>query len=126
MPDPILAPEVQAAASDAIAAVQLGQAVIADVKKGGATAALVDLPSLITLLQRGYSDVKAAIPLIKTGYQTTEFWLTASVFVINGVYTAVTHGKVLPLDLNLVLGGIAAVYTFARSMAKSAAVAVKK
>jgi hypothetical protein len=70
------------------------------------------------VLEAQYKDVKAALPDIKTGYQTTEFWLVVGVVALNAGYTAVT-GKALPVDSNVVLGGVVAIYTAVRGLVKS-------
>lgn len=86
-------------------------------KTGGKAAFIAALPNLVIDAKATYEDVKAALPQIKAGYQTTEFWLTAGLCVGNAVYAGVT-GKVLPFDLNVVLGGVIAVYTAIRGLVK--------
>jgi hypothetical protein len=122
MPDttPTLDPAVQAVAQDALDAVKIGQAVAAAMKAQGATGALSQIGPVVTAVQKDYSDITAALPALKAGIRTTEFYVGLAPFLVNGLYFAFAH-KTLPLDLNLVFGAVAAVYVFARSMVKSSA-----
>jgi len=63
-----------------------------------------------------YADVKAALPTIKAGYKTTEFWVTVVGVGIDSYFTAT--GKVPPIDGIAVAGAIIAVYTVVRGLIK--------
>lgn len=125
MPDTIptsatLDPKVQAVAQDALDAANLGKAVVNDAKSMSAMQAIfAHLPAIIAAGQKDIADVTAALPVIKAGWRTTEFWLAAGMFLGNSIYLMVT-GHALPVDLNVVLGAVAIIYTAARSFVKSA------
>lgn len=115
-----IAPELQPLASDVAQDISLIKQVASDVKAGGVQAALKDIPQAVSLVETEYEDVKKALPLIKAGYKSTEFWLVLAFFLGNVAYTAFT-GKNLPFDTDLVLGGVLAVYTAARGLIKTKA-----
>jgi hypothetical protein len=75
------------------------------------------LPKLISAGEKDWADVSAALPAIKAGYKTTEFWLVVAVGAGNFVYLKAT-GHPLPIDTNAVLGAVVAVYTAARALIK--------
>ncbi len=107
----------QALAQDVVDDVLLTKQLLAAFKAGGSKAALGLAPMAVAALEKDYQDVKAALPEIKAGYKTTEFWLVIAAILGNGLYLALA-GKALPIDLNVVLGGIIAVYTTARALIK--------
>jgi hypothetical protein len=109
----INATAVKTVAQDLVDDAALVHAIVAAVKKSGA-------PGLAPLAPGLIADVKAALPAVKAGYKTTEFWLTGGVVLGNGLYTLFT-GHVLPIDLNVVLGGLVAIYTTARALVKKPA-----
>lgn len=111
-------PSVKTVAQDAVDLAVLGKKVLVAYRTGGASAASALLGDVVSAIEKDYSDVKAALPSIKAGYKTTEFWLVVGVAVGNGLYTTIT-GKTLPIDLNIVLSGLVAVYAAARSLTKS-------
>ena len=111
---------IKTVAQDLVDDAILAEAIIAAVKKSGVAGLVPLAPSLIAVGKKEYLDVKAAMPSIKAGYKTTEFWLTGGLVVGNGLYTLFT-GHVLPVDLNVVLGGLVAIYTTARALMKKPA-----
>lgn len=115
-----LDPSVQAAAQDVLDAIPQIQALVAALKTGGLAGVAAQAPALIAEAEKDFTDIKAAIPVVKTGYKTTEFWLVVAVFLGNGAYTMVTK-KTLPVDLNVVLAAVVAVYTAARALVKGTA-----
>jgi hypothetical protein len=102
--------------------VELGKKLVAAYKAGGKNALISALPEAIPLLQAEFADVRAALPQIKAGYKTTEFWLTAAVVLGNGAYTTAT-GKTLPFDLNVTVAALVGVYALVRTIVKKPAVA---
>ncbi len=109
---------VQTVAQDVVDAAVLGKKVLAAYKSGGASAATALLGDVVTAVEKDYADVKAALPSIKAGYKTTEFWLVVGVFVGNGLYTAFS-GKALPIQVNAIVAGVTAIYIAARALTKS-------
>jgi hypothetical protein len=76
------------------------------------------LGEVVTEIEKDWTDISAAIPSIKSGYKTTEFWLIVGLGLGNGIYAAIA-GKALPFDLNAVLGAVIVVYTAARALTKT-------
>lgn len=110
-------PEVQTLAQDIVSAAALGKVLVADYKLNGTKGLLAHLPDVVAAVEKDFQDARAALPAIKAGYKTTEFWLVVAVVIGNGIYTVIT-GKVLPVNLNVVLGGLVAVYATARALIK--------
>lgn len=114
MTDPTLTP----LAADVTTDLQLGAQAVA-LLKAKDYAGLVKLGEAnISTVTQEIADVKAALPAIKTGYKTTEFWATMGVPLVNGIALIVTK-KPLPVDLNVVMAGLVAVYTVVRGFTKS-------
>jgi len=111
---------VKALAQDAIDAANLGKQVVTAWKSGGPAAASALLSQVISAGEKDYADLTAALPSIKAGYKTTEFWLTVGVMLLNGGY-ALVSGKTLPVDANVVLGAVVVIYTAARALVKKTA-----
>lgn len=91
---------------------------IAAYKRGGVPALLAVLPGAAEELRQDIEATLRAVPEIRAGYKTTEFWLTAGLMLGNGIYTAAT-GKVLPFDLNATLTALVGVYALARAVIKA-------
>lgn len=109
---------MQKLVTDAVTAASTARQIAADTKQVGIVQALIkDAPALIPQVQQDIKDVRAALPVIKAGYATTEFWVVAASVAIIGFYPVVT-GKPLAVDITVPLTGLAAVYTFARSLVK--------
>lgn len=126
MSDPITAPapaapvvttQTAALVSEVGGDVSLVKAALAAYKSGGVKALAAALSADVPEAERLYQQVQAALPEIKAGYKTTEFWLTVGVLSANGIYAAVT-GHALPLDTNVVLVALTSLYTVVRSIVK--------
>ncbi len=111
-------PKVQAVAQDALDAVAIGKQVIAAYKSGGAAGAAALLPKVVAAAEKDFTDAQAAMPLIKAGYKTTEFWLPVAATLIGGAYFAVT-GKDIPVNLGVCVGALLSIYTVARTLLKA-------
>ena len=86
-------------------------------KTGGAAALTQQAPSVVAAVEKDFKDVKAALPAIKAGYTTTEFWLIVAFLLGNGAYIAIT-GKTLPIDVDAVLATVLSIYASLRHVAK--------
>lgn len=114
---PTASPELQALAGAIGHDVQDLRTAIAAYKSGGKAALLASLPNLVSDVQSTFSAVKTAIPQIKAGYKTTEFWLALGFLLTNTVYMIIT-GHSFPIDVTVPIAGVIAVYTFVRALAK--------
>ncbi len=110
---------LQPLAADLGAAVPVIKNVIADVKAGGIAGALKDVPDVEKVGLALFNDGKAALPTIKAGVKSTEFWIVAGVLIVMTTFAAVGHP--LPVDVDAVLGVVAGIYTAARSLVKKSA-----
>ena len=108
-----LADDVQHAVAIAIAAVRA-------YKTDGVAGVTKQAPQVVAEVERDFVDVKAAVPTIKAGVKTTEFWLVAGFLAGNAVYVGLT-GKTLPVDVDAVLGTVLSVYAGLRHVAKTSA-----
>ena len=102
--------------NDAIQAEKEITALIAAYKAGGAGGVAALLPALAPEVETIYADVKTAIPVIKAGFQTSEFWIVLGVELAIGIYTLM--GKVPPLDGASVMGALAGIYAVIRGLIK--------
>lgn len=123
--DTMDATKVTAAANDVVSAAALGKNVWAAYKASGMSGVSALLGSVVTEVEKDFTDIKAALPSIKVGYKTSEFWLIIGAVVANGIYLTVT-GKTLPIDVNATLGAVIAVYTAARALVKGSAATAAK
>ena len=64
-----------------------------------------------------YDAVVKAVPEIKAGYKTTEFWLVVIVVLVNAGLIAF-KGESLGFDTNMVIGALTAIYAVVRSFVK--------
>lgn len=96
-------------------------AIIAAYKSNGASGVAALLPALAPELQKDYADIKAAIPTIKAGYKTTEFWIVVAVCL--GMSIMTMFGKVPTVDGATIVGALTGIYTMVRGLTKNAAVA---
>jgi hypothetical protein len=111
-------------ANDLQVDVALVAQVVKAMKAQGAVAGITaNAAPIIATSQQNVKDVEAALPVIKSGYKTTEFWLIAAFLCGNAIYVAVT-GKTLPIDIDALTATVIAVYTGCRHQAKKAATAV--
>lgn len=98
--------------------VNLVKQMIADYKAGGIKQVIAnDSAALVREAQEDYAAIRQAMPALKAGYKTTEFWLIAGVIAGNVLYTSIT-GKVLPLDVNAIGAAMVTVYTVVRGAIK--------
>ena len=98
-------------AAEASDDVKLGLKIAQAYKTGGKAAALALLPEVVAEVKEDMAAVKSALPVVKEGYKTTEFWLTLAVLAINAY-------KPLPLEVNSVIGSLVAVYAVIRGLVK--------
>lgn len=91
--------------------------IMVDVKAKGVKQAIIDhAAEIVKEAKDDFIVIKAAIPVVKAGYKTTEFWLIVGDVVANVV--ASVSGHPIPFDVNAIIGGIIAVYTLIRGLAK--------
>lgn len=108
-------------ANDLQADIQLAVQVVKAMKAQGAVAGITaNAAPIIAAVQQDIKDVEAALPAVKAGYKTTEFWMIAAFLGGNATYVALT-GKTLPIDFDAVSATVIAIYTAFRSQAKKAA-----
>ncbi len=98
--------------------IELGKQVVAAYKTGGKQAVIAMLPDVVTEVRKDIADVQAAMPTIKAGYKTTEFWLVAALFAANAVYVGLTK-KTLPIDVNAIIATAVAIYSGFRHVQKT-------
>lgn len=92
--------------------------IIADYKEGGLkNVAAKDLGEVIKEGRADFLAVTAALPVIKSGWRTTEFWLVA-IFAFGNIAFTAWKGTALPLEVNIAVGAVIAAYTAMRSIAK--------
>lgn len=92
----------------------------AKTEPGGFKAALVaEAPALIQEGREAIGAVKDALPVIKAGKSTSEFWITAGVGGV--ILAARLTGHPLPVNEEALAAGLAAVYTGGRSFVKGKA-----
>ena len=116
-PAPTQPSDLQPLAADVQELATVITAAIAAYKTKGTTG-LTDLaPRIVDDVKKDYQDVAAAMPVIKAGYKTTEFWLIAALLAGNGVYAGIT-GKVLPIDVNATIASLLGIYTVCRQILK--------
>lgn len=113
-------PTVSTVTQDAVDAAVFGKKALAAYKASGVSGLSALLGEAVTIIEKDYTDVKAALPSIKAGYKTTEFWLVVAVGLGSGIYTVFT-GNALP---SVVASAVVAVYVAARALTKSATPAV--
>jgi hypothetical protein len=86
-------------------------------KAGGASALTQQAPNIVAAVEKDFEDVKTALPAIKAGYKTTEFWLIVAFLLGNAAYIALA-GKTLPIDVDAVLATVLSIYASLRHVAK--------
>ena len=101
---------------DAVQAAHEVNAMLAAYKAGGLGAVAKLLPALAPEVEKDYTDIKTALPDVKVGYKTSEFWIVLGVELFVGVYTYM--GKVPPVDGATVMGAVVGVYAVVRSLLK--------
>jgi hypothetical protein len=119
---PAVTPEqIKPVIDDVQADIALGLALVKAYKANGVSGATAQAPAVIAAVEKTEEDASAALPVIKAGYKTSEFWLVAILLAFNAVYTTVA-GKALPLNVNILSGALVSVYAGLRTVAKSACV----
>jgi len=112
--------QVQAAISplitDALQVEKEIAAIVAAYKAAGASGAAALLPALAPELTQSYTDVKAALPVLKAGYKTTEFWIVTG--VTGGLAIAAAFGKVPAIDAASLITALSGVYAVVRGLLK--------
>lgn len=93
----------------------------ADRAKGGTAALAKDIPQVMAEGQKVFADVKAALPTIKAGYKTTEFWLVAGAGLV--IVGADLAGHPLSVTTDSLLGALTGVYAVVRGFTKAGAAA---
>lgn len=119
---PISSKNTEALFADLVAQVGLVKKAIAAEKSGGLPALAPLVPEAAAAIKTDIAAVQAAIPEIKAGAKSSEFWAAVGASVLGFGYFAVT-GKDVPVNLSAVTGGLVAVYIAARTMLKAKAVA---
>lgn len=93
-----------------------GKHVLAAYKQAGIAAAIAEATAHAEDLRKSYEDVVAALPIVKAGYKSTEFWLTVGVVgLVTGPHTI---GKPLPLSVDALLVAVTAIYGVIRAAIK--------
>jgi hypothetical protein len=113
--------EINKAVSEIADDVVLARQVAAAIKAKDLATLTKLAPEVARELGEDFAAVKAALPEIKAGYKTTEFWLTLGVLALNGGWFAL-KGEALPFDVNAVLSALVGVYAIVRGLTKKAAV----
>jgi hypothetical protein len=113
-------PAIGAVVQDGFDAAALGKAVVDAIKAQGVQGAVALAPRIVTAVEKDVADVTAALPTIKAGYKTSEFWVVVGALVLVGVVPYIT-GKPAPFDATTVIGALAAVYSVVRGFTKSSA-----
>lgn len=113
-------PKVQAVLTDAVATEKLAVAIVQAFKTQGMAGAAAQLPVAVGVVEKDIADETAAIPVVKAGLKTSEFWisaLSAGAITVLGAYTKLPPATLI--TISSALGAIAAVYTVVRGMVKS-------
>lgn len=114
---PVSAANTQAALAEIANDVPLVKDIAAAVKKDGVKAILSFLPQIIAEGQKDYTAISAAIPEVKLGYKTTEFWMIIGATLLITVSSLIGHP--LPVAADVVIGTLTAVYTLGRTIVKA-------
>ncbi len=88
-----------------------------DYKTKGKSALIEDAPQVIQSVKQTVTDVEAALPTIKAGYKTTEFWLIILFFGWNAYVVAT--GKPLPIVDDITVGTLITTYMSFRHIQKT-------
>ncbi len=97
--------------------VVLARKLAADAKAKGWKVALTEnAPAIVAELKEDIAAARAAAPIVKAGYKTSEFWIV--VVAIVGVVGAHAIGKPLPWQESLIIGTLAGAYALVRGFVK--------
>lgn len=106
--------------ADLVAQVALVKKAIAAEKAGGPAALAGLVPEAVAAVQTDVKAFEAALPEIKAGCKSSEFWVTVGAAAAGAGYLAIT-GHDLPVNLTVLIGAVVGIYTAARSMLKAKA-----
>lgn len=105
---------------DAIKLEQEGKALYEAHKAGGWPATISLAASLRPELEQDIEDVEAVIPIVKSGYQTTEFWLVIGYAIVNVL--CAKYNIIIPQTDDVTIGALVAAYISGRALIKNKAV----
>ena len=92
--------------------------VVRDYKDGGIKNVLAKDGMRIALEAReDFAAFRTALPTIKSGWKTSEFWLII-LFSLGNVVFLAWKGTPIPTEVNVALGAVVAAYTVMRGFAK--------
>jgi hypothetical protein len=110
--------KLQTLGSEVADDIELGKRLAKAYREGGKGAALALLPDVIREAQEDFSAVTSALPVIKAGWRTTEFWLVTLFIVANLVFVA-WKGVAIPTEVNVAIGAVLAAYVAVRGLIKA-------
>lgn len=96
---------------------QMVKDIIAAVKAKDWAKLTTMIPSVAQEASKDIAAVEEAIPEIKAGYKTTEFWLVAALLLFNAIYFDI-RGVALGWDTNTAIGTVIGVYSIIRGVLK--------
>jgi len=113
---PTAVPGTEAKTTVAPADANALQTLLADIVKIGERAKAKDLAGAVTEAAKDLPDVMAAVPAIKAGHKTSEFWVVVGIGAV--IVACQLTGHPLPTDATVTLAGLAAAYAGSRTVAK--------
>lgn len=113
---PVNATALETLALEAADDVQLALKFIREWKLGNKPAALALLPQITKEVQEDLAALNAALPEIKAGYKSTEFWLTVA--AITAVVVSANLGHPLDITSASLIGALTSVYAVVRGIIK--------
>lgn len=119
MSDPIInpaKPEIQALEQDALDTASEIMAVYKAYKSGGLKGVIGESGNIRTAVTKDIVDTKAALPVIKDGLKTSEFWLSSAACAALLLMTY--KGFTIPPAISATIGGVVSLYAMFRTGAK--------
>lgn len=110
-------PTVSKAVSDAVSTEQLVVAIVKAMKAQGVAGAAAQIPAVISQVETDVADFTAAVPAVKAGMKTTEFWVGLACCGALTFIPTVTKAPVA-LPVASAIGALGAVYIGFRSVLK--------
>jgi hypothetical protein len=110
----------EAALKDIVKDIAFARQIVAAIKSGGVQAAASLIPDAVAAVDRTVKDVEAALPEIKAGYKTSEFWVTIGSMALVLGYETIA-GKELSTNATVLVGAVVTIYTAARTLFKAKA-----
>lgn len=98
---------------------QMGKRVLAAYSSGGKTAVAALFPEAAAVIQKDISDAAATLPVIKAGWKTSEFWLTASTLLGVGIFAYTSKSPVDGDTLAGICASVTAIYAGLRTQHKN-------